>query len=386
MRNEFLPYGRQWIDEDDIQAVVEVLRSDYITTGPKIREFEQAFAQYAGAQYAVAVANGTAALHAACFAAGIQDGDEVITTPITFAASANAVLYCGGKPVFADINPHTYNISPDDIRKKVTAKTKAIIPVHFTGQPCDMDEIRKIAKKHHLTVIEDAAHAVGASYHGRPVGSISDMTTFSFHPVKHITTGEGGMITTNNEALYKRLLLFRSHGITRDNAMMTRYEGPWYYEQLDLGYNYRMTDIQAALGLSQLKKADRFLQRRREIAGIYTEAFKNMRTVAVPFQQDGCSSSWHLYVIQLKLENLKCGRREVFEALRKENIGVNVHYIPVYKHPYYQEHGYRDITCVQSERLYSRIISLPIFPKMTDEDMHYVIQSVRNILVRNEKG
>lgn len=386
MRETFLPYGRQWLDEDDIQAVVQVLQSDYLTTGPKILEFEKAFAQYVGAKYAVAIANGTAALHAACFAAGIKEGDEVITTPITFAASANSVLYCGGKPVFADINPNTYNIDPDEIRKQITSKTKAIIPVHFTGQPCDMKQIVEIAKESNLIVIEDAAHAVGADYKGRSIGSISDMTTFSFHPVKHITTGEGGMITTNDEQLYKKLLLFRSHGITRERDLMQEeYQGPWYYEQLELGYNYRMTDIQAALGLSQLNKVDKFIKRRREIAGMYTLAFREEANLITPLQQDGCNSTWHLYVIRLNLKNLKCSRRDFFEYLQQEKIGVNIHYIPVYKHPYYQRNGYREVICPNSEQFYDSCLSLPIFPKMTNEDVEDVILSVKNILKRNEK-
>ena len=239
-----IPYGRQTIEEDDIQAVVEVLRSDYLTTGPKIEEFEHAVCEYTGAKYAVAVSNGTAALHAACFAAGIKEGDEVITTPITFAASSNCVLYCGGTPVFADIDPRTYNIDPKDIERKITNKTRAIIAVHYAGQPCDMDEIHRIAKEHHLIVIEDGAHALGAVYKGKRVGTLSDMTTFSFHPVKPITTGEGGMVVTDNEELYKKLVLFCSHGITRDETLMTKTEGGWYYQQLALGYNYRITDVQ----------------------------------------------------------------------------------------------------------------------------------------------
>lgn len=385
MRETFLPYGRQWLDEDDIQAVVEVLQSDYLTTGPVIAEFEQVFARYVGAKYAVSIANGTAALHAACFAAGIQAGDEVITTPITFAASANCILYCGGTPVFADIDAKTYNIDPSEIRRKITTKTKAIIPVHFTGQPCDMDKIGAIARENNLIVIEDAAHAVGADFKGKPIGSISDMTTFSFHPVKHITTGEGGMVTTNNEELYQKLLLFRSHGITRDKNIMLEDQGPWYYEQQELGYNYRITDIQAALGRNQLKKSDKFLQRRREIADMYTNAFKDEANVVVPFQQDGCHSSWHLYMIQLELERLKCDRRKIFDDLRQENIGVNVHYIPVYQHPYYQANGYRNVHCANSEQFYNRAITLPLFPKMTNQDVEDVIQSVKNVLERNEK-
>lgn len=260
-----IPYGRQTIEEDDIQAVVDVLRSDYLTTGPKIAEFEKMVADYVGAKYAVAISNGTSALHAACYAAGIKPGDEVITTPLTFAASANCVLYCGGTPVFADVDPKTYNIDPEDIRRKITDKTKAIIAVHLAGQPCDMDEIHKIADEHHLIVIEDGAHALGSVYKGKKVGSLSDMTTFSFHPVKPITTGEGGMIVTDNEEFYQKMILFRSHGITRDEKLMTRNDGPWFYQQLDLGFNYRITDIQCALGCSQMKKLDRFWQGARKL-------------------------------------------------------------------------------------------------------------------------
>ncbi|MBO5523925.1 MAG: aminotransferase class I/II-fold pyridoxal phosphate-dependent enzyme, partial [Roseburia sp.] len=267
-----IPYGRQTIEEDDIQAVIEVLKSDYLTTGPKIAEFEKMVADYVGAKYAVAISNGTAALHAACFAAGIGAGDEVITTPITFAASSNCVLYCGGTPVFADVDPKTYNIDPEDIKRKITARTKAIIAVHLAGQPCDMDAIHAIAEEHNLIVIEDGAHALGSEYKGKKVGALSDMTTFSFHPVKPITTGEGGMIVTDDEQLYEKLVLFRSHGITRDENLMTRNEGPWFYQQLELGYNYRMTDIQCALGCSQMKKIDRFLERRRELVKRYEKA------------------------------------------------------------------------------------------------------------------
>ena len=281
---KMIPYGRQTIEEDDIQAVVDVLRSDYLTTGPKIAEFEKMVADYVGAKYAVAISNGTSALHAACFAAGIQPGDEVITTPLTFAASSNCVLYCGGTPVFADVDPKTYNIDPEDIRRKITDKTKAIIAVHLAGQPCDMDEIHKIAKEHDLIVIEDGAHALGSVYKGKKVGTLSDMTTFSFHPVKPITTGEGGMIVTDNEEFYQKMMLFRSHGITRDENLMTRNDGPWFYQQLDLGYNYRITDIQCALGCSQMKKLDRFLALRKEIVARYNEAFADCENIVTPYQ------------------------------------------------------------------------------------------------------
>ena len=369
-----IPYGRQWIDEDDIQAVADVLRGDYITTGPKASEFEKAVCDYTGAKYAVAIANGTAALHAACFAAGIQQGDEVITTPMTFAASANCVLYCGGTPVFADIRPDTYNIDPEEIRKKITDKTKAVIAVHYTGQPCEMDEIHEIAREHHLMVIEDAAHALGADYKGRKAGCISDMTTFSFHPVKHITTGEGGMITTNDKKLYEKLKLFRSHGITREEHLMNRNEGGWYYEQLDLGYNYRITDIQCALGISQLKKLDKFVARRKELVKRYNEAFQNTAGIICPQQMEGCNSSWHLYVVQVH------NRKEVFDKLRAAGIQVNVHYIPVYKHPYYQQHGYQTECCPNAEHLYEHIISLPLYAGLTDEQQNYVIEQIKSFI------
>lgn len=378
MSMEKIPYGRQSINEADIQAVVEVLRSDYITTGPKTKEFEQAVCTYTGAKYAVAVANGTAALHAACYAAGIAEGDEVITTPLTFAASANCVLYCGGTPIFADIKPDTYNIDPDDIRRKITDKTKAIIPVHYTGKPCEMDEIHAIAKEYGLVVIEDAAHALGADYKGNKVGSMSDMTTFSFHPVKHITTGEGGMITTNDEKLYRKLKLFRSHGITRDEDFLRRNEGGWYYEQLELGYNYRITDIQCALGISQLQRLDEFVARRRELVQRYNEAFRDIPQIVCPGQQSDCNSSWHLYVVQTPSE---C-RKEVYDRLQQLGIYVNVHYIPVYKHPYYQEHGYEGICCDNAERLYERMISLPLYYELTDKQQDYVIEKMREIFGR----
>ena len=372
----YIPYGRQCIEQDDIDAVVAVLKGDYVTTGPNVEAFEKAVAEYTGAKYAVAVSNGTAALHVACLAAGIKEGDEVITTPITFAASANCVLYCGATPVFVDIEKDTYNMDPLDIERKITEKTKAIIAVHFTGQPCKMDEIHKIAKKHNLIVIEDAAHALGADYKGQKVGSISDMTTFSFHPVKHITTGEGGMITTNSKELYDRLVLFRSHGITRNTEMMKKNEGNWYYEQLDLGYNYRITDIQCALGITQLRKLNQFVSRRREIAAKYNEKLKNHPNLILPKQEEGCNNSWHLYVVQV----VEKDRKEVFDALREKNIGVNVHYIPVYKHPYYQENGYKNICCENAETYYQQAISLPIYPLLTEEQQDYVIEKLLEIV------
>lgn len=393
----YIPYGRQSIDDADIEAVVKVLKSDYLTTGPAVEAFEKKVADYVGAKYAVAVSNGTAALHVACLAAGIGEGDEVITTPITFAASANCVLYCGGTPVFADIDPDTYNISPEELEKKITSRTKAIIPVHYTGQPCDMDAILEIAHKHNLLVVEDGAHALGAVYKGKKIGSIADMTCFSFHPVKPVTTGEGGMIVTDNEELYRRLVLYRSHGITRDKDMMQQYEeqlqqssdpalqeaadmlrgdvidpGGWYYQQLELGYNYRITDISCALGASQMDKLDRFLERRRQIAKKYDEAFADIPQIKTPWQQEGCQSGWHLYMIQ----TMERSRREVFDGLRQAGIGVNVHYIPVYRHPYYQRNGYAGVHCLNAEAFYERAISLPIFPGLTGQQQDYVIEHV----------
>lgn len=393
----YIPYGRQSIDDADIEAVVKVLKSDYLTTGPAVEAFEKKVADYVGAKYAVAVSNGTAALHVACLAAGIGEGDEVITTSITFAASANCVLYCGGTPVFADIDPDTYNISPEELEKKITSRTKAIIPVHYTGQPCDMDAILEIAHKHNLLVVEDGAHALGAVYKGKKIGSIADMTCFSFHPVKPVTTGEGGMIVTDNEELYRRLVLYRSHGITRDKDMMQQYEeqlqqssdpalqeaadmlrgdvidpGGWYYQQLELGYNYRITDISCALGASQMDKLDRFLERRRQIAKKYDEAFADIPQIKTPWQQEGCQSGWHLYMIQ----TMERSRREVFDGLRQAGIGVNVHYIPVYRHPYYQRNGYAGVHCLNAEAFYERAISLPIFPGLTGQQQDYVIEHV----------
>ncbi len=382
VRDKLLPYGHQWIDEEDIKAVLEVLRSDWITQGPKVAEFEKEFAKYVGARYAVAVNSGTAALHAACFAAQIEKGDEVITTPITFAASANCVLYQGGTPVFADIKEDTLNIDPEEIKKKINQKTKALIPVDFTGLPVDLEEIQEIARKYNLIIIEDASHALGATYKGSKIGSISDMTVFSFHPVKHITTGEGGMITTNNEKYYERLKLFRTHGITKDKHRMSKCDGPWYYEMQELGYNYRLTDFQCALGLSQLKKIDRIIQQRREIIKKYNSEFKDISEIKIPqINPIDFNPAWHIYIIQLNLERLKVGRREVFEALRAENIGVNVHYIPVHLQPYYQKRfGYHKGDFPKAENYYPRAITLPVFPKMSEKDIDDVVKAVKKVI------
>lgn len=380
IRDTYLPYGKQSIDDQDIQAVVDVLKSDYLTTGPAIAHFEQKVADYIGAKYAVAFSNGSAALHGACFAAGVGSGDEVITTPMTFAASANCVLYQGGTVVFADIDEQTYNINPAEIEKKITSKTKAIIPVDFTGQPANLSEVNRLAKKHNLVVIEDAAHAIGARYNGCRVGSISDMTMFSFHPVKHLTTGEGGMITTDNKEYYEKLIQFRTHGITRDPDKLVKSEGPWYYEMQFLGYNYRMTDIQAALGISQMDKLDKFIDRRKEIVAQYNEAFQSMISLSIPYQDPNTESSWHLYIIRLHLDQLSVDRRVIFEALQQQNIGVNVHYIPVHLQPYYQELGYEKGTLPKAEKLYEEIITLPLFPEMNNQDVRDVIETVKRTI------
>ena len=370
MIEKFISYGRQSIDEEDIQIVVDTLRSPYLTQGPTIAKFEQAIADYIGTKYAVAFCNGTAALHGACYAAGIGEGDEVITSPITFAASANCVHYVGGTVVFADIDAVTYNIDPAQIRAKVTTETKAIIPVDFTGQPVDMDEIMAIAKEHNLVVIEDGAHSLGASYKGRKVGTQADMTMFSFHPVKPITTAEGGVIVTDNEEYYKKLLKFRSHGI--EQTPYAQEQGDWYYEMTDLGYNYRMTDLQAALGVSQLSKLDTFIQRRREIAVMYTEALKDIGGIQVPREFEDTESGWHLYMIQLENAN----RKQVFEAMRAANVGVHVHYIPVYWHPYYQKLGYEKGLCSVAESWYEKALTLPIHPNLKDEEINFIIKEL----------
>jgi UDP-4-amino-4,6-dideoxy-N-acetyl-beta-L-altrosamine transaminase len=379
-----IPYATQWIEEDDIIAVADALRSSNLTQGPLVEEFEKSIAQYCGAKYAVAVSSGTAALHVACLAAGVSVGDEVVTSANTFAASANCVLYCGGKPVFADIEPDTALIDPADIRKKLTKKTKAIIPVHFAGQPAYMEEISKIAKGNDLKIIEDAAHAIGAKYRLKKgqdwikVGSCyhSDMTILSFHPVKHITTGEGGAVLTNDQNLYEKLVFFRSHGITRSTKHMKETEGLWYYEMHELGFNYRLTDIQCALGTSQLKKLDKFVARRKEIAKMYDEAFSSMERIDLIKEKKGFDSSRHLYVV------LVDNRKNVFNWLKTEtNIMVNVHYIPVYFHPYYRNLGYERGLCPIAEEYYSRAISIPMHPKLSDEEIEYVIEKIKQAIL-----
>ncbi len=375
-----IPYGRQYIDDADIQAVSSVLKSDFLTCGPAVSSLEEKLCSITGAKYAVAVSNCTAALHIACMAAGINEGDEVITTPITFAASANCALYCGGKPVFADIRPDTYNIDPASIERCITSKTKAVIPVHYTGRAVEHDEIAALCKKHGLLLIEDAAHAIGTSYKGRPVGSLADMTCFSFHPVKTVTSGEGGAVTTNNEKLYQKLILARSHGITRNPSLMAHpSDDPWYYEMISLGYNYRMTDIQAALLSSQLDKLPLFAERRQKIAARYEEAFQHVPGILLQKEIPESKSTKHLYTIRLDTDVLTCTRRQFFDALATENIICQVHYIPVYRLPYYEAMGYRKGLCPNAEYLYERIISIPLYYSLTDEQVEMVISAVTKI-------
>lgn len=375
-------YGRQWIGEDDIRAVEEVLRSDYITCGPKVDEFEQELARYTGAKYAVAVSNGTAALHCACLAAGIGPGDEVITTPLTFAASANCALYCGARPVFADVDPHTYNIDPASVRAHITDKTKAIVAVDFTGQAVRHEELRAICDEFGLVFIEDAAHAIATKYKGQQVGSLADLTCFSFHPVKTITGGEGGAVTTNDEALYRKLVLAHTHGITHDEALMqdAPHEGPWCYEQISLGYNYRMTDFQAALLVSQLHKVEHFAARRKQIVSAYNKAFANMPELILQQEIPESDTCRHLYIIRLALDKLTCTRRQFFDAMSAENVQCQVHYVPVYWFPYYQALGYEKGLCPVAEEIYQGIMSIPLYPKMTDQDVEDTIHAVKKVV------
>ena len=381
VRNTKLYYGHQYIDDADIQAVVDVLKSDYLTCGPKITELEAKLCEITGAKYAVVCSNGTAALHMACMAAGVEAGDEVITTPITFAASANCALYCGAKPVFADINDKTYNIDPASVKAVTTEKTKAVVAVDFTGQSVELDELMAHCKENNLVLIEDGAHVIGTKYKGQPNGSIADMTTFSFHPVKTVTGGEGGAVMTNNEEYYQKLLLARSHGITRDTALMEEEpHGGWYYEQVSLGYNYRMTDIQAGLLISQLDKLSMFSQRRKEIVEKYNEAFLQIPEIQVQEEIPVSDTTRHLYILRIKPEMLTINRREFFDALAAENIMCNVHYIPTYYFPHYQRLGYEKGICPKAEKLYDEMMSLPLYYGMTNQDAEDVIAAVKKIV------
>jgi UDP-4-amino-4,6-dideoxy-N-acetyl-beta-L-altrosamine transaminase/dTDP-4-dehydrorhamnose reductase len=397
-----IPYGRHWIDENDIQAVTETLRSDRITQGPKIKEFEEKLAKYCGVQYSVAVNSGTSALHIACLVADVRNGDEVITSPITFVASANCAVYCNAKPIFADIDLKTYNIDPEEIKKKITIKTKAVIPVHLAGQSCDMEVIYKIIKEMEMEfntkicIIEDACHALGSYYNQKKVGSctFSDMTVMSFHPVKHITTGEGGAVFTNNEFLYKKLKLLRSHGITSnpkefisgDRKNLYDYSNsqsllnPWYYEQIILGYNYRITDIQTTLGISQLKKIDNVRKRRRKIINMYNQAFCKMNYIQIPFESDKCDSNFHLYILLFDFNHLGITRTQLMFKLKKLGIQTQVHYIPVHTQPFYQRNfGTSWGDCPRAEAYYQKCLSIPLYPAMTDNDVKKVINKIEDI-------
>ena len=385
VRPTLLPYGHQSIDEADIQAVVEVLRSDCLTTGPKVGEFEEAFAAGVGARHAVTFSSGTAALHAAAFAAGLKPGDEAITSPLTFAATANCVLYQGATPVFADVRSDTLNLDPEQVKQRVSAKTRAILPVDYAGHPAELGQILAIASEHGLVVIEDACHALGAEVNGQRVGGIADMTVFSFHPVKHITTGEGGMVTTNNAKFAQTMRQFRNHGISSD-ARQRQSAGQWHYEMVLLGYNYRLPDFACALGLSQLQRLDQNLSRRREIASHYTAAFHQIPGVNAPTVRPEANPAWHLYPIRLDLARLTANRAEIFAALRAENIGVNVHYIPVHLHPYHRDRfGYKGGEFPVAEDAYERLISLPMFHGMSDQDVQDVIEAVKKVLTAYQR-
>lgn len=385
----FIPYGRQWIDEDDIRAVIETLRSDCIARGPKSKEFEHALCSLTNAKHAVLVNSGTSALHIACLVAGVSPGDEVITSPITFVASANCAVYCGATPVFADIDSRTYNISSVEIEKKITEKTKAVIPVHFAGQSCDMESLRTIVQNaekkygHKIWIIEDACHVLDSRYKGEQVGSCtrSDMAIMSFHPVKHITTGEGGVVFTNDKVTAEKLERLRGHGITRDPRLLTHNPGFWYHEQIDLGYNYFITDFQSALGTSQLKKLPRFSHRRREIVKCYNEAFAHMEGMQIPFESRDNDSIFHLYVPLIDFNALKTDRRVFMEKLKNLGILTQVHYIPVHTQPFYQKHfGTKWGDFPKAEAYYQQCLSLPLYPAMEDSDVEYVIHAVKSVV------
>ena len=380
VRSSLLPYGRQSIQQDDIQAVVDVLRSDWLTTGPKVGEFEESFAAYVGAKHAVSFSSGTAALHASAFVAGLGPGDEAITTPLTFCATSNCVLYQGARPVFADVTRDTLHLDPERVAACATAKTRAVLPVDYAGHPADLGAFLELADRHGWTVIEDASHALGATWQKRTVGSVSHLTVFSLHPVKHVATGEGGMVTTDRADFAEGLRRFRSHGISSD-ARQRQSAGQWHYEMVLLGYNYRLPDINCALGLSQLGRMPSNLSRRRAIAAQYEQAFHGCPAITLPPARDDCQPAWHLYPERLKLERLAAGRGEIFRALRAENIGVNVHYIPVHLHPYYRDQfGYRGGEYPVAEDSYERLISLPMFHAMTEQDVDDVIHAVRKVL------
>lgn len=380
--NKKYSYGKQTISLSDVIAVLSTLKSDFLTQGPKIEKFEKKICEYTGAKYAVVVSNGTAALHLCMLALGVSSGDEVITSPNTFLASANCVLYAGGSPRFADIELEAANISTEEIEKHITSNTKGIIPVHFAGQSCDMEKIKTIADKHNLFVVEDAAHAIGSEYKGYKVGSCkySNMTTFSFHPVKTITTGEGGAITTNNKELYEKLLMLRSHGVTKNSEILTKNDGAWYYEMHKLGYNYRLTDIQAALGISQLKKLDKFAKKRRQIVEWYKQEFANDERFSLLKEKDFSKACFHLCLLLVNFEKINISKKELFMKLQEKGINLQVHYIPVHTQPYYKNLGFREGDFPNAEKYYQNAISLPIYPDLTDNDIKYIVKTIKNII------
>lgn len=381
VREEPIYYGRQCIEQDDIDAVAEALRSDLITCGPRAAALEKKLCEVTGAKYAVVVSNGTAALHLAAMTAGFGEGDEVIVSSITFAASSNCVLYCGAKPVFADIDPETYNIDPESVRKLITPRTKGIVAVDFTGQAVNHDALREICKEHHLLFIEDAAHAIGTKYRDKPVGSIADMTCFSFHPVKTVTGGEGGAITTDNEQFYRRLMRLRTHGITRNQDEMAHpTDALWYNEQVELGFNYRITDFQAALLLSQLNKLPKFSARRKEIVRRYDEVFSGMPEIIVQKEIPESDTTRHLYILRLNPERLNCTRREFFDALYAENVRPQVHYLPVYWHSYYEKLGYEKGLCPNAEAYYEWSMSIPLYYALTDQEAEDTVRAVKKVV------
>jgi perosamine synthetase len=371
-----IPYGRQWIDEADIRAVVDVLRSDWITTGPKVSEFEHAVMDFVGAEHAVAVNSGTAALHAAMCAIGVGDGDEVILPPMTFVATANCVVFQGATPVFADVDADTLLINPAEVESKITERTKAIIAVDYAGQPCDYNALRDIAERHGLVLIADACHSIGAQFNGRNVGTLADLSVFSFHPVKHITTGEGGMVVTDETKFAEKMRRFRNHGIATDYKQRED-QKTWFYEMVELGYNYRITDFQCALGLSQLKKLPSLLEKRRSIASHYDNAFASVSAIQPLSTQKHALHAYHLYVIKLNLKALGLSRKKLFQKMRNKGIGANVHYIPAHLHPYYRKNfGTYSNLCPIAEKVYEQIISIPIYPGMTDKDIKKVINVI----------
>lgn len=381
MTQDNIPYSTQLITKEDIDAVVKVLKSQWLTQGPKIGEFEGKLAKYVGVKYAVAFSNGTAALEGAYFASALKSGDEIITSPLTFAATTNAALWMDAKPIFVDIDSVSGNIDPNIVEHKITKKTKAIVAIDYAGMPANLKSLKFLAKKYKLILIEDAAHALGASYQNKMVGSISDMTTFSFHPVKSITSGEGGAITTNNKKYYERLLLFRNHGIVKDpKYLKNKKMADWYYEMQILGHNFRMTDIQATLAISQLSKVNKFLKIRRKIAKRYLREFK-YSNLLIPKESADSKSSWHLFPIRLKE---KKERDKIYRSLRSAGIGVQVHYIPVYWHPFYKNLGYRKGICPKAEEFFESELSIPIFPTLTTDQQTYVVEKVKKLI--NEKG